>query len=264
MMGDREMNGEVTIELMAPDRLKRTDQMGIPGGPTVERVAAINGADFWEDSTNRGGGGFFARFGGPGGPGGPGGQGPTDADRERWKQMQQRRLQSELRRYMLLWLMRTDAPTSYAGVAEATDGKADVIEIKPEGARPMRLFLDQQTHLPLMLTYQGIMPRFFIQRRERPARPGGEGSSDGRPSSGRTPPAGQGQSPPPSDEMRRAMAEPPQEVTFEVRLSDYRSVGGVMLPHTMTESVDGKPREEWTITQYKVNPKLKPETFVKK
>jgi len=60
------------------------------------------------------------------------------------------------------------------------------------------------------------------------------------------------------------MAEPPQEVTFEMRLADYKKVDGVMLPHTITQSVDGKATEEWTITQYKVNPKMKPETFVKK
>ena len=31
----------------------------------------------------------------------------------------------------------------------------------------MRLFLDQQTHLPLMLTYKGMLPRFFQRRGRR-------------------------------------------------------------------------------------------------
>ena len=101
------------------------------------------------------------RFGGPGGPGGPGGQGPSEADRERFRQMAQRRLQGELQRYLLVWLMRTDAQMTYGGEAEAEDGKADVIEVKTEGGTPMRVFFDQKTHLPLMLTYEGPQPRMM-------------------------------------------------------------------------------------------------------
>ena len=277
LLGDREMTGEATIELMPPDKLKRTDDMGFPGGPSFSRVVAINGTEFWEDSTNRGGGGFMARAAGAGGQGGPGGangQGPTEEERARFRQMQQRRLEGDLRRYMLVWLMRTDAPVSYVGTAEAADGKADVLEVKPEGVQPMRLFLDQQTHLPLMLSYKGMLPR-FMQRRDTTnngaAQPGGPPA--GGPPGNAVGPAGpnagsqaggQPPAPPSPEEIRRRMAEPPQEVTFEMRLADYKKVDGVMLPHTITQSVDGKATEEWTITQYKVNPKMKPETFVKK
>ena len=67
MMGEREMNGDLTIEVIAPDKFKRTEDMGIPGGPTFSRVVALNGTEFWEDSTNRGGGPGMMRFGGPGG-----------------------------------------------------------------------------------------------------------------------------------------------------------------------------------------------------
>lgn len=241
IMGEREINGDLTVEMAAPDKFKRTEDMGIPGGPAVSRVTTLNGTEFWEDTTNRGGGGGgFMRFGpgGPGGPRGPNGQGPSEEDRQRWRQMQQRRLAGEMHRDLLMLLGRTTAPASYVGEAEASDGKADVIEVKPEGAAAMRLFLDQQTHLPLMLTYTGVMPRMIMR---------------------------QGGGPPPSqEEIRKRMAEPPQEVTYEVRLADYKDVGGVMLPHQITQSVDGKPTEEWTVGQFKVNPNLKPEIFVKK
>ena len=49
-----------------------------------------------------------------------------------------------------------------------------------------------------------------------------------------------------------------------MHLDDYKDVSGVMLPHRLTQSVDGKPTEEWTVTQYKLNPNLKPESFAKK
>jgi hypothetical protein len=114
--------------------------------------------------------------------------------------------------------------------------------VKPEGASPMRLFLYQTTHMPLMLTYTGVLPRMVVRQAGGPQ--------------------------PTPEEMRKrweeARRQPPQEVTFEVHLDDYKDVGGVKFPHRFTQSVDGKPTEEWTVTSYKVNPNLKPESFVKK
>jgi hypothetical protein len=52
--------------------------------------------------------------------------------------MQAKRMRGELARYALIWFLKSDAPMTYSGVAEAPDGKADVIEIKPEGAAPMK------------------------------------------------------------------------------------------------------------------------------
>jgi hypothetical protein len=245
LMGDREINGEATVEIIAPDKIKRTEEMGIQGGPTFSRTVALDGSDYWEDTTNRGGG--FMRFGGPGAPGGPGGQGPSEADRERFRQMAQRRLEGELRRYLLVWLMRTDAQMTYAGEAEAEDGKADVLEVTSEGGAPMRIFFDQKTHLPLMLTYQGAQPRMMIRQGRPGAAPGGTAAP-----------------PPDPEEMRRRMAEPPKLVTFELRFSDFKTVSGVTLPHQMSQSVEGKPTEEWTVSQFKINPNLKPESFAKK
>ena len=282
MLGDREMTGETTIELMPPDKFKRTDDMGFPGGPSFSRVVAINGTEFWEDSTNRGGGGGFmarpAGAGGQGGPGGANGQGPTEEERARFRQMQQRRLEGDLRRYLLVWLMRTDAPVSYIGAAEASRRQGGRPRGEARGrATPCGSSWTSRPHLPLMLSYKGMLPRFFMQRRESTnnGAPSAGGKPGGPPAGG--PPGnapgpagpnagpqagGQPPAPPSPEEIRRRMAEPPQEVTFEMRLADYKKVDGVMLPHTITQSVDGKATEEWTITQYKVNPKMKPETFV--
>ena len=235
MMGEREIDGEATVEILAPDKIRRTEEMGISGGPTFTRTVALNGAEYWEDSTNRGGG--FMRFG-SGGPGQPGAQGPSDADRERFRQMAERRLRSELQRYLVAWLMRTDAPMTYVGEAEAEDGKADVVEVQPEGLTPMRVFFDERTHLPLMLTYEAPEMRMMFRQRGGP--------------------------PPDPEEIRRRMAEPPKMVTHELRFSDYKEVDGILLPHQMTQSVGGKPFEEWTVSEFKVNPNLKSDAFAKK
>lgn len=231
IVGEREIEGDLTIELAAPDRIKRTEDIGFPGGPTVTRVTALNAGDFWTDSTNRGGGGFRARFGGGGGDSAA----FTEADRERFRRLQQDRLRSELDRYLLVWLMRSDTPAAYAGRAEAEDGSAEVLEFGRSGQSPVRLFLDRRTHLPLMLTYEDVRPRIRVRRNR--------------------------EGPPDPEELKRLMAEQPQRATFELRFEDFRAVDGVQLPHRITQSIDGKPTEEWTVDRYQVNPAFKPSTF---
>jgi hypothetical protein len=241
IMGEREFSSDVTLDLLLPDKFKRTEEMSFgQGGPSVTRVSAVNGTEVWDDGTNRGGGGFMMRMGGPGGPGGgPGGAGrePTEEEKARFKQFQERRMKSERARYSLIWFLRSDAPVTYAGVAEAPDGKADVLEIKPEGAAPMKLFIDQESHKPLMLTYEGVLPRMIMR--------------------------GQGQRPTP-EEIEKMRNEPPQQVTYEVHFSEYKKVDGVLLPHVISQSVNGNVSEEFTIEKYKLNAPLKPADFAKK
>jgi hypothetical protein len=244
IMGEREISSDVTLDLLLPDKFKRTEEMSFgQGGPSITRVTAVNGTEVWDDGTNRGGGAFIMRSGGPGGPGGgpggPGGAGrePTEEERARFKQFQERRMKSERARYSLIWFLKSDAPVTYAGVAEAPDGKADVLEIKPEGASPMKLFIDQESHKPLMLTYEGVLPRMIMR--------------------------GQGQRPTPQ-EIEKMRNEPPQQVTYEVHFSEYKKVDGVLLPHLLSQSVNGNVSEEFTIEKYKLNAPLKPADFAKK
>ena len=154
------------------------------------------------------------------------------------RQAQAQRMRNEMTRHALAFLLRTDAPITYAGEAEAEDGKADVIEVKPLGGTPMKLFIDQATHLPLMVSYEGVLPRMMVNR------PGGP-----RP----TP-----------EEIEKMRSEPPQTALFEVRYSEYKKVDGVLLPHLVTTGANGNVTEEWTIEKFKLNPALKPESFVKK
>ena len=231
LMGEREVEGELTIELAAPDRIKRTEHVGSPGGPSFTRVSALDGGEFWSDGTNRGGG-FAGRFGGAGEM-----RAPSEEDRARFQKMQQQRLQNERDRLLLVWLLRTDAVVTHAGRAEAEDGSADVLELRREGGSPVRLFLDRETHLPVMLAYEDIQPRMMVRRERR--------------------------GPPDAEEMRRRMAEPPRQVAFELRFDEYRSVDGVKLPHRVTQTVEGRPTEEWMIDRYRINPRFKPDTFAK-
>jgi hypothetical protein len=58
-----------------------------------------------------------------------------------------------------------------------------------------------------------------------------------------------------------AAPPPPQIVDITLYLDDYKSVGGVMLPHRMARSIDGMPAEEMTFKTIKINPPFNPDTF---
>jgi hypothetical protein len=230
-MGDMQLDGELELLLEAPDKLRRNESIGMPGGGTMVRTEVRNGTDVWDDSSQRGGmGGHMMIMRGPGG---------REMSEEQLKEMRRRTRRSDLARYMLAWLLTTDAAVTHAGVAEAPDGKADVLEVKPAEGPALRLFIDQKTHMPLMLTWQGPPPRIMVRR--------------------------PGSAPPnPDDITRPAGSEgPPPEATFELRFEDYRNVDGILLPHLMSRGVSGSVNEEWTIKSYKVNASFKNNTFTK-
>jgi hypothetical protein len=187
-MGPRDMEGTLSLTVMRPDKLRRSEEMsmgGMVGGPTVERVSGFNGAEAWDDIQNRGGMGGGMQMvirGGPGDParGGPGGPGVPLTEAQIAEQ-RARRMRIELQRWSVALFADSSQPFTDAGVAESPDGKADVLETKDEAGRAVRLFIDQASHLPLMVQYLEIRPRVMIS--------GGPGGPGGRPGGG---PAGPG------------------------------------------------------------------------
>src|SRR5262249_36065639 len=121
----------------------------------------------------------------------------------------------------------------YAGEAESPDGKADVLDVTGPGSFAAKLFLDKGSHRPLMIAYRGVAPRVVVQSVR-----------------GDAPAAATAAAPP-----------PPEAVDINMFLDDYKPVDGVLLPHHITRSVDGKPSEEVTFKTIKVNPAFKAETF---
>lgn len=230
-MGEMQMDGELEILLETPDKLRRNEDLNMPGGATMDRTEVLNGTEVWDDSGQRGGmgHGMAIVMRGPGG----------DADPERVKDMQRRMRRADLMRFSLAWLLTSDAIVSHAGVAEAPDGKADVLEFTPAEGPVVRLFVDQQTHLPLMLTWQGPQPRMMVRRMGAGSREDAERAA------------------------REAAEAPPVEATFEMRLGRYETVDGIQLPHEITRAINGHTNEEWTIKSYKLNPSFKSNTFTR-
>jgi len=266
-MGGRDMEGVMTLTIERPDRMRRVEEIamgGMVGGPMIERTSVLAGTTAWDDTANRGGmgGGMRMEIRGPGD--GPGPSGAPAMTPEQMNEARVRRARVQLHRWMAALV--TDGPQAWtdAGVAESPEGKADILETKEETGRVLRLFIDQATHLPLMVQYQDPKPMIMMQ-----GGPGGPGRGPGGP--GRGPGGRGGAGGPPQmtpEEMQKRVEEmrknPPALGTYAMHLGDYKKVDGVMLPHKIDISLDGQPNEEWTVEKYKVNPTIKADTWEQK
>jgi hypothetical protein len=230
-MGDRQLTGDVTLDLQLPDRMLRTESMNPIGDMTVVTEQGINGEKLLRNQrTLNAPPGAVVRMGPP-----PAGDAEAQAIRN---------ARADLARTVLALLL-TSTPAlplefSSAGEAEADEGRADVVEARGAGNFAARIFLDQKTHRPLMLTYRGVAPRVLIQTQQ-----GAPGDGARRQDGGHDP----------------AAAPSPQVVDIALYLDDYRAVDGVMLPHHLARSIDGKPAEDTTFKTIRVNPAFKPDTF---
>ncbi|MEP7336240.1 MAG: hypothetical protein ABI977_00620 [Acidobacteriota bacterium] len=236
-MGQMDMSGEVQVDLLLPDKMLRIETMTMMGGVEVTRLEAVNGANVWTDQQTSGHGGGMVMVRRPGG------------DTPQGQAMQQNAVRAESARTLLGWLVATSSSFpveyNYAGEAESPDGKADVLDVKGPNNFAARLFLDQKSHKPLMLTYKGRKARIITSTI-------------------------QGGAPRSEEEVKKQIAEAEAKaaaeplVEYQVVFSDYREVGGISLPHRLTKSVENEVNEEWEITKFKINPQLKPEKFEKK
>lgn len=279
MGGRADMEGTVTLTIARPDKMKRVEEMqmgGMVGGPVIERTSVLAGTTSWDDTQNRGGMGGGMRImiaGGPGAPGAPGG-----LTEEQLNEARVRRMRQQLARLTAALLADAGTPWVDAGVAESPDGKADILEAKEDSGRMLRLFVDQDSHLPLMVQYQDPKPMVMMSGgpggpgRGGPGGPpvgGGPGMPRGGGGTVDVMRPGPGGAPAPSaEEVQKRIAEmqrtPPQLGTFAMSLSDYKKVDGIMLPHKIETSIDGEPNEEWTIEKFKINPQIKADTWDKK
>lgn len=234
-VGEAQMNGQFTLELAPPDKVRRDEQIDTPmgAGPTI--VAAVNGGEAWRDVENSSMGGAHVVIRRPAAaPGADDGM----------------PIRAEFQRLLLGLVANTSLlglEASFAGQAESPDGVADVIDVRGEGGFIAQLFVDRETHLPLMVAYSGVPP----QARMRVMR-GGPGSH-------------QGPAPDASADAEAAAlaAAKPQPVAMQMFFGDHRKSDGLMLPTRITIQVAGKPAEEWRITATKVNAAVKADRFIK-
>ena len=232
--GEEQIEGELQFDLLLPDKYMRTETSSIGGGMAeITRVSGINGEQAFRDAHSSGGGGGMVMIR----------PGPNDP---KMLAAQTRAIRQEFARSLLSWLLvgppAVPLEFNYAGEAEARDGKADAIDVTGPDGFAARLFLDKQTHRPLLLSYRAPQPRALMVRRM--------------------------EGPPPDvekvqKEAETQAAQPPPLADNELYFEDYRAEDGILLPHRVTRSVNGQFSEEWQLSKFKINPPLKAEKFKK-
>ena len=236
LAGDRQIGGELTLDLQLPDKMLRTESISPMGDSAlVVTEQGVNGDKLLRQSkTLNTPPGMIIRMPPPPAPG-------SDAETQAL-----RNSRAEMARVTFALLL--SAPQSmalefsYGGEAEAADGKADVITVKGPSSFLAQMFLDKTTHRPLMLAYKGVAPQMRVQTQRGPAPAGAQPHSAG-------------------DDAASGAGQTPPLVDISMFLDDYKAVDGVMLPHHITRSIDGETNEEWTFTSIKVNPAYKADTF---
>jgi hypothetical protein len=156
---------------------------------------------------------------------------------------------------------------SYAGQAEAPQGMADVLEAKGAANLTLRLFVYRDTHLPVMVTWQG--PAAGPGRGSGPGRGPGPGPGAGPgpgPGSGAGPGPGAGIAPgsergaaPPNPATAPAPPPPPPE--NRIYFADYRDVDGVKFPFRLRRAVGQDTTEETVFDRFRLNAKIDPRKF---
>jgi hypothetical protein len=246
MLGEREMAGDREVSIALPDKYLAEDAVSM-GGMSTSMISTrgLNGEHAWNGQSG-GGGGMFIRMNGPGG---------QQATPEQMEAMFRRQYSLEFTRYLLAILV-TPPPSlaveyKYVGESDVEDAHAEVIEVTGPDKLAVRLFFDKQTHMPLLLSYRGVKPRIMTMVRNS---------------------ADKGTKPEEAikkaqdDAQKKMTAEPtakPEEVDFFIRLTEYKKVGGVLLPHKLTFLTEADVSEEFQVTKYQLNPQFKSDKFQK-
>ena len=131
----------------------------------------------------------------------------------------------------------------YAGQAEAPHGKADVIDASGPDGFSARMFINSDTHLPMLVSWHAPPPP---ARRGGPQPPGP--SPAGPPAAGA--PAGS-----------RPAGAPSAVVEQRLFFADYRDVDGIKLPFRLRRASGPDTTEETTFDRYRINARLDPRRF---
>ena len=152
---------------------------------------------------------------------------------------------------------------SWAAVAEAPQGRADVLDAKGEGNFALRYFINSETRLPIMVTWTTPPTNVIVTVPGQP------------PPSTVAPGAVVVTGPPapakdaPKEELDKytkdvlALRAKAQATPVEHRLyfADYRDVDGLKLPFRLRRAIGTETTEETTFDRFRVNAKIDQRKF---
>jgi hypothetical protein len=258
----RQVRGEslvpIEFEIMCelPDKFIRIDD--IPAQESGPTTVGFNGGDLIQFPQPAG-----PTPRGPAGPG-PAGAGVTAAQIETARGARLVAVKQDFARLMLGMFAASFTPYpltfTYAGTAEAPQGKADVLDVKGPANFSARMFVHRETHLPLLVSW--------VQ--QGPAGPGRIGGPRPTPP-GQTPPSAQPVGQPAQGAQVPAAATPAtpaaaaaQPIESRMYYGEYRDVNGMQWPFRIRRAAGPDTVEETTFDRFKVNAKIDPAKFAVK
>jgi hypothetical protein len=152
---------------------------------------------------------------------------------------------------------------SYAAVAEAPQGRADVLDVRGEGNFALRFFIHSETRLPIMVSWTTPPTNVVVTVQGQPppktVAPGAVLVTG--------PPAPAANAP--KEEMEKytkdvlALRTKAQATPVEHRLyfAEYRDVDGVRLPFRLRRAIGAETTEETTFDQFRINTRIDPRKF---
>jgi len=155
---------------------------------------------------------------------------------------------------------------AFAAQAAAPQGTADVLDVTGEGGFNARLFINHDTHLPIMVSWQAPPTSVIL-------------TTPGQPPPANVPPGAvlvPGPAAPAAtasqeekdaytkatnDLRRSAQAKP---VEHRLYYADYRNVEGIVLPFRIRRAIGADTTEETSFDRFRLNTKIDPRKFATK
>jgi hypothetical protein len=263
-VGNFQMTSNLELLLGLPDKYVRSESSN-SAMVSMSNTMGFNGERPIKSAAQAGmpaGGGMMIRMGGPGVAMGSSGEKPTPEQQAQLDKQLVGSARQEISRLMLGWFA-TAHPSvtvqySYAGEAESPDGKAFIIDAKSADGFAARLFIDETTHLPLMVTYQAPQARMVTAGGPPPGGGGGRAEGPARQASAEDRQRIEADA---QRQIQQLDAQPPAMVEYSLYFDDWRDVDGIKFPHALRRGSAGTTMEEWTVTKVKVNPRIDPKKF---
>jgi len=248
---EKQLNGDFEMNMILPDKLIRIEKltMGMPDSKGDGAKVEDNDAKIKDVRVKV----------------------IRDIADEKGQPTARRHDQSEIAHYML-GLLLTPPPSfaasyNYAGEGSVDGIRAEIIEAVGPSGFTMKLYLDKTSHLPLMMSYKGSLPRIphdggageegarvsvedrdvvIVKQHER-----GEGGDDA-PRIVIERKVDNGDAPQGERKVIVAVGAP-EDAEVQVRFSNFRTVGGLLLPFTLTHLINGTVDTIWNVENYEIN-----------
>lgn len=155
---------------------------------------------------------------------------------------------------------------SLAGQAEAPQGTADIVDVNGPDGFALRLFINSQTHLPIMVSW--TTPNTNVVLTD-PGNPKPENLAPGavvvqapaRPAAS-APKEEQDRYAADVQALRKKALTGARPLEHRLYFADYRDIGnGVQFPFRLRRSTAGETTEETNFDGFKINPRIDPRKF---